>query len=108
MADKVNLTIDQGSTYSVDFLVYYANNTPADLTDYTASGSIRKHYTSNNAVSFAMATYANGTVRASLSANQTSSLTDGRYVYDIKITNSFEETTRIVEGIVSVSPQVTR
>lgn len=108
MADKVNLVIDQGTTYSVDFEVKDANNEIVDLTNYTGAGQIRKHYTSNTAVSFTVNAYSNGVVRAALTANQTSSLSEGRYVYDIELTDIGSEVSRIVEGIITVTPEVTK
>lgn len=109
MADKVNLSVDQGTTFLADFTVNTGDGTVADLTGYTGAGQIRKHYTSNTATAFSIYVNANGTVRASLSANQTSNLTEGRYVYDIELTSTADDTvTRLVEGIVTVNPQVTR
>lgn len=108
MADKLNLLIDQGSTYSVNLEVKDANNNLVNLTGYSGAGQIRKQYTSNSATAFTVSVYSNGTVTAALTANQTSSLVSGRYVYDIELTNSIAEVTRIVEGIITVTPQVTR
>lgn len=108
MADKLNLLIDQGTTYSVNLEVKDANNALVNLTGYSGAGQIRKQYTSNSATAFSISVYSNGTVTASLTANQTSNLTSGRYVYDIELTNALSEVTRIVEGIVTVTPQVTR
>jgi hypothetical protein len=109
MADKVNLSIDQGATFSADFTVNTFDGSTADLTGYTGAGQIRKHYTSNTATAFTLNVYANGTVRAALTANQTGNLTEGRYVYDIELTNTSDSSvTRLVEGIVTVTPQVTR
>lgn len=108
MADKLNLLIDQGSTYSVNLEVKDANNNLVNLTGYSGAGQIRKQYTSNSATAFSVSVYANGTVTAALTANQTASLVNGRYVYDIELTNSISEVTRIVEGIITVTPQVTR
>jgi len=109
MADKVNLSIDQGATFSVDFIVTNPDDSSVDLSGYTGAGQIRKHYTSNTAVVFSIGIVANGVVQATLNANQTSSLSEGRYVYDIKLTNASGNTEiRIVEGVVTVNPQVTR
>jgi len=108
MADKLNLLIDQGSTYSVNLEVKDANNALVNLTGYSGAGQIRKQYTSNSATSFSINVYSNGTVTAALSANQTANLVSGRYVYDIELTNAISEVTRIVEGIITVTPQVTR
>jgi hypothetical protein len=109
MADKVNLQIDQGTTFAADFIVSTgSNNTPVALNGYTGAGQIRKNYTSAAFIPFTITVNANGVVRAALSANQTTSLTEGRYVYDIEITNPAAEVTRLVEGVVTVTPEVTR
>lgn len=108
MADKLNLLIDQGSTYSVNLEVKDANNDLVNLTGYSGAGQIRKQYTSNSATAFSISVYSNGTVTAALSANQTANLVSGRYVYDIELTNAVSEVTRIVEGIITITPQVTR
>lgn len=108
MADQINLLVDQGTTYSVNLEVKDANGDLVNLTGYTGAGQIRKQYTSNSAVSFSVNVSSNGTVTASLSANQTSSLDQGRYVYDIELTNSLGEVSRIVEGLITFTPEVTR
>jgi hypothetical protein len=43
-----------------------------------------------------------------MTAANTASLTPGRYVYDVIITSSANVVTRVVEGIVTVLPSVTR
>lgn len=108
MAEALNLLIDQGSSYSINLEVKDANNSLVDLTGYSGTGHIRKQYTSNSATAFTVSVYSNGTLTAYLSANQTSSLVSDRYVYDIELTNTLLEVTRILEGIVTVTPQVTR
>ena len=52
-------------------------------------------------------TEATGEVKLSLTDAQTSNIVAGRYVYDVLVTSS-NVTTRIVEGIVTVTPGVTR
>jgi hypothetical protein len=109
MATKANLVIDQGSTFSTDLTLKDDNGDPLTLDGYTASSQIRKWYTSSNAAA-TFATSVNseiGVITLSLSANQTSNLVSGRYVYDVEI-SAGTEVSRIVEGIVTVTPQVTR
>ena len=109
MADKLNLLIDQGSTYSVNLEVKDANNDLVNLTGYSGAGQIRKQYTSNSATAFSISVYSNGTVTAALSANQTANLVSGRYVYDIEIVHAILGTViRVVEGQVTVTPRATR
>lgn len=109
MAIKANLNIDQGATFNTQLVVTDADGDAVDLTGYTGAGQIRKHYTSSNSVSFSVSvsnTYS--TVSLSLTANVTSLLSAGRYVYDVELTSSTGIVTRVLEGIVSVSPNVTR
>lgn len=109
MATKSNLVIDQGSTFSTDLSLTDENGDPLDLQNFVANSQIRKWYSSSNAAAtFTTAiNVSSGSVTLSLTANQTSSLVAGRYVYDVEI-SSGSEVSRIVEGIVTVTPQVTR
>ena len=111
MAAIANLYIDQGSTFSTTVFVKNDDETPFDLTLYTAAGQIRKSYSSSTKVDFTLE-IANpatlGQINLSLTPTQTSTLEEGRYVYDIEVTSSGDVITRVVEGLVTVSPQVTR
>jgi uncharacterized protein YbaP (TraB family) len=49
-----------------------------------------------------------GQLILTLTRIQTADIADGRYVYDVELTNSANNTSRLVEGIVTVTPQVTR
>lgn len=108
MATKSNLVIDQGATFSTDLTLTDENGDALNLIGYTANSQIRKWYTSTNSVSFSTSTNTStGTVTLSLTSNQTSALTAGRYVYDVEISDG-TTISRIVEGIVTVTPNVTR
>jgi hypothetical protein len=109
MATKSNLVIDQGTTFSTDLTLTDENGDPIILSGYTANSQIRKWYTSAN-TSATFATSINvesGVITLSLTSNQTSNLVAGRYVYDVEI-NDGSAVSRIVEGIITVTPQVTR
>jgi len=109
MATKSNLVIDQGSTYSVVLDLTDENGDAIDLVGYTANSQIRKWYTSSTpAATFTTSINASsGELQLSLTANQTSNLVAGRYVYDVELDNN-GVISRIVEGIVTVTPQVTK
>jgi hypothetical protein len=80
-----------------------------DLSGYTGAAQVRKHYTSSNSSAFSVDLNTNtGTVTLSMSANTTANLVAGRYVYDVEITSGSGNVTRVVEGIVTVTPNVTR
>ena len=108
MASKANLYIDQGTTFTTTVTVTDDDGNALDLNGYTGAAQIRKHYTSSNSLNFTVAiTPATGEVTLSLTANATANLVAGRYVYDCELTTGVS-VSRIVEGIVTVTPQVTR
>jgi hypothetical protein len=86
------------------------NGDPLILSGYTANSQIRKWYTSSNpaAVFSTSIDVQTGTISLTLSANQTNALVAGRYVYDVELTDTSNTVSRVVEGIVTVTPQVTR
>lgn len=108
MATKSNLVIDQGATFSTDLTLTDENGDALNLSGYTANSQLRKWYTSSNSISFSTTTNTSiGVVTLSLSSNQTAALTAGRYVYDVEISDG-TTISRIVEGIVTVTPNCTR
>jgi len=109
MASKSNIIIDQGTTFSTVINYTDDNGDARDLTGYTGDAEMRKHYTSSNSQSFSVSLGgANGTVTLSLTSAQTANLVAGRYVYDVEVTSGANVVSRIVEGIVTVTPEVTR
>jgi hypothetical protein len=110
MATKANLVIDQGTTFSATITMTDDNGNLIDLSAYTARSQIRKHYTSTTAVNFTTEiTVSTAEITLSLTDVQTANLTAGRYVYDVEVVDSYANTvSRVVEGIVTVTPNVTR
>lgn len=108
MATKLNLVIDQGTTYSTSFLVNGDDGLPLNLSSYTINSYIRKTYTSSTYVAFNTSANSTGYVTLSLTSNASSNLVAGRYVYDVEAVSGSNTTSRLVEGIVTVTPQVTR
>jgi hypothetical protein len=85
------------------------NGDPKDLSDYTAAAQMRKSYFTNTAIDFTaeITLPEDGEVTISLTAEETSAIKAGRYVYDIEITGE-DETLRVLEGIVVINPEVTK
>lgn len=109
MAIKANLIIDQGTDYSTSINLTDDDGNIVNLSNYTANSQIRKTHSSSNAVTFGITLQSsNGVVLLTLTDTQTANLTAGRYVYDVILTDSGNVTSRIVEGIVTVTPRVTR
>ena len=111
MATISNLFIDQGADFTTTVTVNDANGTALDLTNYTALAMIRKTYQSATATTFTNAFVSprtTGQITISLTDTQTTALDDGRYVYDLVITDGSGNKTRVVEGIATVNPSVSR
>lgn len=109
MAIKANLVIDQGTDYSTSISLQDDQGEIANLVGYTANAQIRKTYTSSNAHTFTTTVDdTSGVVLLSLTDTQTANISAGRYVYDVYLTDSLGVVSRIVEGIVTITPRVTR
>jgi hypothetical protein len=108
MATKANLSIDQGADFSTSITLTDDDGVAIDLSNYTGAGQIRKYYTSTSAVDFNVTTDEFGVVTLSLSSNTSNSMEHGRYVYDVELTDQFNQISRIMEGIVTITPGVTR
>jgi len=108
MAAVNNIVIDQGTTFSLSLNLSNDDGSEKDLTEYTVSSQMRRSFYTNTYTAFTTdKVNLTGEVIISLTAEQTSALKAGRYVYDIEITSP-EETVRVLEGIVTVTPEVTR
>jgi len=108
MATQKNIVIDQGTTFSVDVTAKDSAGAAKNLTGYATTGQLRKSYYSSTSTSFTTAQVdATGVITLSLTATETGNLKAGRYVYDCE-SASGSETIRVVEGIVTVTPQVTK
>ena len=113
MAAIANLIIDQGANFSSDITVKDANGNAFDLTGYTTEAKMAKGYASTRTrttITSAVASDATtGVVSLTLTSTQTAALdAPERYVYDVEITQTSTGTvTRVIEGIISVRPNVT-
>ena len=112
MASILNQVIDQGSTFSTQITVYETDgSTIQNLTGYTATSQLRRNYTST-AYTTILATIqspaTNGVIVISLTAVQTAALKSGRYVYDLQITAADSTFTRVIEGVITIRPEVTK
>jgi len=109
MAVTSNLLIEQGATFTVTINFNDDDGNPNDLTTYTAASKMRRSYYSSNATTLNanITSPANGEIIISLSAASTANLRPGRYVYDLEVSNA-SQTLRVIEGIITVLPEVTR
>lgn len=109
MATKANIVIDQGTTFSTTLELTDENDDLYDLSNYTANSKMKKWYTSTNSVEFSTAINNDTSeITLSLTAAQTDAIEAGRYVYDVEIVDNSGTVIRLLEGIVTVTPSVTK
>lgn len=109
MAIKANLIMDQGSDFSAVIDLTDAAGNVYNLLGFTAAAQMRKNFASTSAYTFNAGTGgANGRVSLTLANSITDTVEPGRYMYDVEITSGGGVKTRVVEGIVTVNPGITR
>lgn len=115
-AAQYDLVIEQGATWSQ--AVQWKTGSPAtavNLSGYTARMQLRSSVSASTAAlsltteNGRIALTANtGTITLSVSATDTAALAAGRYVYDLELVSGGGLVTRLMEGVVTVSAEVTR
>jgi LEA14-like dessication related protein len=114
MAVSYNTVIDQGATWYLTVTYENPNGTPINITGYTAALQLRSLPSDAVAVlslttgAGITITGATGTVAITATATQTRAIDEGTYYYDLEITSTLGVVTRLVQGQVVVSPEVTR
>jgi len=110
MAARADIIIDQGTTFSTVVTVTDDSGNVIDLTGYTANSQIRKHHTSSSITkTFTIVSGGtNGQLTLSLPYSNTAAMSAGRYVYDVEVVSGGDVRSRVVEGVVTVNPEVTR
>ena len=110
MATVSNLYVDAGTNYSNIITVAATTGQALDLSGYTVASQMRKSYGSSTAYNFSASVYdaANGKVRLQLTPTQSEAIPAGRWLYDVERTSPAGNKTRVVEGIVTVNPQITQ
>jgi hypothetical protein len=116
-----DIEIDQGATFSRQVTIQDSNSVAIDITGSTFAGQIRKSASDGTVVATftcAIVTAASGIMSFSLTAAQTAAITtipsqaaDRKptvYAYDVEWTKADASVVRLLEGLCSVSPEVTR
>jgi hypothetical protein len=111
MGAYTDLTIDQGTDFETSLDLIADDGTPIDITGYQFYSQIKKSYYSSNVAAnlVVIVTDAiNGNTLISIDAANSANIFPGRYVYDVKMIDSTNTVSRVVEGIVTITPQVTQ
>ena len=100
----VNITIEQGADFASSFTITNANGSAYTLTGASAVAKIKKFPESTTSYSFStIITGATSVISLTMTDTVTSTITPGRYFYDILVTNSSGLKTRVIEGMALVT-----
>ena len=104
------LFLEQGTNFVTTLTLDDVYGNPYILTNTTAKSQIKKSYYTNTVTADFVVTIPNplnGTIQLSIDDSVSANISSGRYVYDVLIKDSSNNVTRVLEGIVNVSPGVT-
>ena len=112
MAAYVELYMDQGADFNnIINLTDDLTNATVNLSGYSVRSQMRRSYYSANPTSNITCTISNssnGEITMSVTAANTSNIKAGRYLFDLETEDGNGFVTRVLEGIITVTPQVTR
>jgi len=109
-AGTYNFILEQGATFN-RILTLKENNSAMNLSGYSVASKMRSTHDSGTVAGTFTCTISNasaGEITMQMTNSTTASLEEGMYVYDLEITASSGTVTRIMEGSVTVNPEVTR
>ena len=109
-AGTYNFVLDQGATFTRQLTVK-DDGTVMNLTGYSVASKMRSTHDSSTVVGTFTCTIsdaANGKITMQMTNSTTAAIEEGIYVYDLEITASSGTVTRIMQGNVTVNPEVTR
>jgi hypothetical protein len=112
MAGYSNIYLNQGETFTSQLTLTDSNGNAYNLTGFNiASSAKRSYYSANNTINFVVSVIDanNGIIQLSANSATTANVqTIGQnLVYDFLIKDSSNKVTRVLEGLVYVSPSVT-
>ena len=109
-AGTYNFILEQGATFN-RILTLKENNAVMNLTGYSVASKMRSTHDSSTVVGTFTCTISDasaGQITMTMTNSTTAAIEEGIYVYDLEITASSGTVTRIMEGNVTVNPEVTR
>lgn len=111
MAAYVELYVDQGTTFNNTInLTDDMTNAYINVSGYTITSSMRRSYYSASPsanITCTITDAPNGEITMHMSAGTTSAIKAGRYLFDVKMVDVAQITSRVLEGIITITPKVT-
>lgn len=113
MSNRLDLTLRQGEDFYRLLTIKDSDGNAVDITGYSFAAQIRKNFHDSSAYlsfSFNISDAVNGQVEMTLAKELSSAKTINsklRYKYDLEM-NDTSRVTRIMEGIILITPEVTK
>lgn len=112
MAAYTELIMDQGASFNnVINLTDDLSNASLNILGYTVRSQMRRSYYSANAtanITCTITNSSNGEITMSMTAANTTLIKAGRYLFDLETVDTNGIVSRVLEGIITVTPQITR
>lgn len=112
MAAYTELIMDQGASFNnVINLTDDLSNASLNILGYTVRSQMRRSYYSVNAtanITCTITNSSNGEITMSMTAANTTLIKAGRYLFDLETVDLNGIVSRVLEGIITVTPQITR
>ena len=109
-AGTYNFILEQGATFN-RILTLKENSGVMNLTGYSVASKMRSTHDSSTVVGTFTCTVSNasgGIITMSMSSSTTAAIEEAMYVYDLEITSGAGIVTRLLQGQITVNPEVTR
>lgn len=110
-AAEYDITIEQGASFSLAVTWQDENESPVDLTGFTAAAQVRETFDSEDAaLSFDVSLGGTaGTISLTADPSATAEVDfPERGVWDLELTNAGGTVTRLLQGRATAAPEVTR
>lgn len=109
-AIQLNLYVEAGATYSRSLVYTNDDGSLFDLTGFTAELQLRETVASEDATLTITPTITveTATIAWGFTATETSELTRTNYVYAMELYGPDDLVIRLIEGVVTVSPEVVK
>lgn len=109
-AVPINLTIEQGTDFSVEFNLRDENGDYINLTGYTVIAKMARNYTTQTKYSLnpVIVNPVDGLIRLSMPDTggslvvKTGDLKSGRYVYNVYINSPAGKSDKVIDGVITV------
>jgi len=111
MSAYVELFMDQGANFNnVINLTDDVTNAALNILGYSVTSQMKRSYYSVNAsanIECSITNSSNGEITMSMTAANTANIKAGRYLFDLKTVDTQDITSRVLEGIITVTPRIT-